>query len=137
RHSKTPYELLHNKPPDLSFLHVFGALCYPTNDSENLGKLQPKADVGLVSNTPPSAPLVPPSRDDWDLLFQLMFDELLNPPPIVDLPALEVISPIPEVVAPEPAVSTDSYNTLCFRVIYDINKFTSYFYYCTHLLLKL
>nr|GFC89771.1 hypothetical protein [Tanacetum cinerariifolium] len=26
RHGKTPYELLHNKLPDLSFLHVFGAL---------------------------------------------------------------------------------------------------------------
>ncbi|GJU17714.1 retrovirus-related pol polyprotein from transposon TNT 1-94 [Tanacetum coccineum] len=39
RHGKTPYELLHNKLPDLSFLHVFGALCYPMNDSENLGKL--------------------------------------------------------------------------------------------------
>nr|GFA42328.1 copia protein [Tanacetum cinerariifolium]GFA42333.1 copia protein [Tanacetum cinerariifolium] len=37
---KTPYELLHNKLPDLSFLHVFGALCYPTNDSENL--VEPK-----------------------------------------------------------------------------------------------
>ncbi|GKD67446.1 retrovirus-related pol polyprotein from transposon TNT 1-94 [Tanacetum coccineum] len=47
RHGKTPYELLHNKPPDLSYLHVFGALCYPTNDSENLGKLQPKADIGI------------------------------------------------------------------------------------------
>nr|GFC92078.1 integrase, catalytic region, zinc finger, CCHC-type, peptidase aspartic, catalytic [Tanacetum cinerariifolium] len=23
------------------------ALCYPTNDSENLGKLQPKADIGI------------------------------------------------------------------------------------------
>ncbi|GJT61952.1 retrovirus-related pol polyprotein from transposon TNT 1-94 [Tanacetum coccineum] len=46
RHGKTPNELLHNKPPDLSFLHVFGALCYPTNDSENLGKLQPKDDIG-------------------------------------------------------------------------------------------
>nr|GFA89913.1 retrovirus-related Pol polyprotein from transposon TNT 1-94 [Tanacetum cinerariifolium] len=46
-HEKTPYELLHNKLPDLSFLHVFGALCYPTNDSENLGKLQPKADIGI------------------------------------------------------------------------------------------
>ncbi|GKC82171.1 retrovirus-related pol polyprotein from transposon TNT 1-94, partial [Tanacetum coccineum] len=46
-HSKTPYELLHDKPPDLSFFHVFGALCYPTNDSENLGKLQPKADIGI------------------------------------------------------------------------------------------
>ncbi|GKB24251.1 retrovirus-related pol polyprotein from transposon TNT 1-94 [Tanacetum coccineum] len=36
RHDKTPYEILHDRPPDLSFLHVFGALCYPTNDSENL-----------------------------------------------------------------------------------------------------
>ncbi|GJS95554.1 retrovirus-related pol polyprotein from transposon TNT 1-94 [Tanacetum coccineum] len=46
-HGKTPYKLLHDKPPDLSYLHVFGALCYPTNDSENLGKLQPKADIGI------------------------------------------------------------------------------------------
>ncbi|GKF86497.1 retrovirus-related pol polyprotein from transposon TNT 1-94, partial [Tanacetum coccineum] len=45
RHKKTPYELLHDKLPDLSFFHVFGALCYPINDSENLGKLQPKADI--------------------------------------------------------------------------------------------
>ncbi|GJU30716.1 retrovirus-related pol polyprotein from transposon TNT 1-94 [Tanacetum coccineum] len=46
-HDKTPYELLHDKLPDLSFFHVFGALCYPTNDSENLGKLQPKADIAM------------------------------------------------------------------------------------------
>nr|GFC29452.1 integrase, catalytic region, zinc finger, CCHC-type, peptidase aspartic, catalytic [Tanacetum cinerariifolium] len=46
-YDKTPYELLHGKLPDLSFLYVFGALCYPTNDSENLGKLQPKADIGI------------------------------------------------------------------------------------------
>nr|GEW96712.1 retrovirus-related Pol polyprotein from transposon TNT 1-94 [Tanacetum cinerariifolium] len=46
-HGKTPYELLPNKLPDLSFLHVFGALCYLTNDNENLGKLQPKADIGI------------------------------------------------------------------------------------------
>nr|GEY60247.1 copia protein [Tanacetum cinerariifolium] len=36
RHGKTPYELLHSKLSDLSFFNVFGALCYPTNDSENL-----------------------------------------------------------------------------------------------------
>nr|GEV50286.1 uncharacterized mitochondrial protein AtMg00810-like [Tanacetum cinerariifolium] len=47
RHGKTPYELLHNKLHHLSFLYVFGALSYPTNDSENLGKLQPKADIGI------------------------------------------------------------------------------------------
>nr|GEY81444.1 hypothetical protein [Tanacetum cinerariifolium] len=47
RHGKTPYELLHDKLPDLSFFHVFTTLYYPTNDSENLGKLQPKADIGI------------------------------------------------------------------------------------------
>ncbi|GJR52429.1 retrovirus-related pol polyprotein from transposon TNT 1-94 [Tanacetum coccineum] len=78
RHGKTPYELLHDKPPDLSYLHVFGALCYPTNDSENLGKLQPKADI------------------------------VTNPSTNVDLQAPEVIAPIPEAVAPEHAVSTGS-----------------------------
>ncbi|GJX80436.1 retrovirus-related pol polyprotein from transposon TNT 1-94 [Tanacetum coccineum] len=40
RHGKTPYELLHDRKPDLSYLYVFGALCYPNNDSENLGKFQ-------------------------------------------------------------------------------------------------
>ncbi|GKE27872.1 retrovirus-related pol polyprotein from transposon TNT 1-94 [Tanacetum coccineum] len=47
RHVKTPYELLHDRKPDLSHLYVFGALCYPTNDSEDLGKLKAKADVGI------------------------------------------------------------------------------------------
>nr|GEV48084.1 retrovirus-related Pol polyprotein from transposon TNT 1-94 [Tanacetum cinerariifolium] len=28
-------------------LHVFGAFCYPNNDSEDLGKLQAKADIGI------------------------------------------------------------------------------------------
>ncbi|GKD69980.1 integrase, catalytic region, zinc finger, CCHC-type containing protein, partial [Tanacetum coccineum] len=90
RYGKTPYDLLHDKPPDLSFLRVFGALCYPTNDSENLGKLQPKADTGLVPNPPPLTPFIPPSRTDCDILFQLMFDELLTPPPSVDHPTAKV-----------------------------------------------
>ncbi|GJW68969.1 integrase, catalytic region, zinc finger, CCHC-type containing protein [Tanacetum coccineum] len=105
-HGKTPYELLHDKLHDLSFFHVSGALCYPTNDSENLGKLQPKADIGLMPNPPPSTPFVPPSRNDWDILFQPLFDELLNPPSSFDRPASKVIAPITEVVAPEPAAST-------------------------------
>ncbi|GJZ00957.1 retrovirus-related pol polyprotein from transposon TNT 1-94 [Tanacetum coccineum] len=53
RYNKTPYELMHNKKPDLLFLHVFGSLCYPTNDSEDLGKLNAKADIGIfVGYTP-------------------------------------------------------------------------------------
>ncbi|GKA51214.1 integrase, catalytic region, zinc finger, CCHC-type containing protein [Tanacetum coccineum] len=99
RHGKTPYELLHDKLLDLSFFHVFGALCYPTNDSENMG---------LLPNPPPSTSLLPPSRSDWDLLFQPLFDELLTPLPSVDHPAPEVIALIIEVVIPVPAESTGS-----------------------------
>ncbi|GKB70261.1 hypothetical protein Tco_0931673 [Tanacetum coccineum] len=49
---QTPYELVHDKKPDLTFFRVFGALCYPTNDSEDLGKLQPTADIGIFIGYP-------------------------------------------------------------------------------------
>nr|GEZ21636.1 hypothetical protein [Tanacetum cinerariifolium] len=54
RHHKTSYELVHNKKHDLTFFRVFGALCYPTNDSEDLGKLQPIADTGILVGYAPS-----------------------------------------------------------------------------------
>nr|GFC49963.1 retrovirus-related Pol polyprotein from transposon TNT 1-94 [Tanacetum cinerariifolium] len=144
------------KQPDLSYFHVFGALCYPTNDGENVGKLQPKADIGifigyaptkkafciynrrtrrivetihvdfdeltamaseqsssgpalqemtpatissgLVQKPSSSTSYVPPLRNDWDLLFQPLFDELLNPFPSVDNQDAEFIAPIAEVI---------------------------------------
>ncbi|GJS82391.1 retrovirus-related pol polyprotein from transposon TNT 1-94 [Tanacetum coccineum] len=80
------------------------ALCYPTNDSEDLGKLKAKADIGffligqtalvhfspgpapvllmpglissgLVPNPPPAAPYVTPTNKELEILFQPMFDE--------------------------------------------------------------
>nr|GEU78779.1 retrovirus-related Pol polyprotein from transposon TNT 1-94 [Tanacetum cinerariifolium] len=158
-HGKTPYELLHDRKPDLSYLYVFGALCYPNNNSENLGKLQAKADIGifiryapkkkayriynrrtqkitktihvdfdeltamaseqsslelalhemtpaipssgLVPNPPPLTPFVPPSRHEWDLVFQPVFDEFFSPP-------ASVASPDPIEKAPAPFESTGS-----------------------------
>ncbi|GJT06182.1 retrovirus-related pol polyprotein from transposon TNT 1-94 [Tanacetum coccineum] len=47
RYNKTPYELMQDKKPNLSFLHVFGSLCYPTNNHEDLGKFDAKADIGI------------------------------------------------------------------------------------------
>nr|GFA19856.1 hypothetical protein [Tanacetum cinerariifolium] len=133
RHGKTPYELLHSKLSDLSFFHVFGALCYPTNDSENLETIHVDFDEltamaseksssgpalnemtpvtissGLVRTSSHSTSYVPHSRNDWDLLFQLMFDELLNPPPSVVNQAPEVIAPIVELIPPVYVGSTGS-----------------------------
>ncbi|GJR93024.1 retrovirus-related pol polyprotein from transposon TNT 1-94 [Tanacetum coccineum] len=67
----------------LKFLHVFGALCYPTNDSENLRKLKPKADIGLIPKSVHSTSRNPPSKKDLDILFQPMFDEYFKPSPSV------------------------------------------------------
>ncbi|GJV32100.1 retrovirus-related pol polyprotein from transposon TNT 1-94 [Tanacetum coccineum] len=109
RHGKTTYELLHDKLPDLSFFYVFGALCYPTNDSENLGKLQPKANIDFdeltvmaseQSSSGPALQEMTPTTFSSGLL--------LTPPPSVDLPAPEVIAPVVEVVAPVPSDSTGS-----------------------------
>ncbi|GJS70042.1 retrovirus-related pol polyprotein from transposon TNT 1-94 [Tanacetum coccineum] len=45
--NKTPYELINGRKPYISFLHVFGALCYPKNDREDIGKLGTKGDIGF------------------------------------------------------------------------------------------
>ncbi|GKC59174.1 hypothetical protein Tco_1086772 [Tanacetum coccineum] len=140
-------------------LSVISALCYSNNDSENLGKLQAKANIGifigyapkkkayriyhrrtrkiietihvdfdelttmaseqfgsgpglqlmtpatsssgLVSNPIPQKPCNPLNRDDWDCLFQPMFDEYFNPLTIV-------VSPVPVAVEPRAVKIADS-----------------------------
>nr|GFB01774.1 retrovirus-related Pol polyprotein from transposon TNT 1-94 [Tanacetum cinerariifolium] len=47
RFNKTSYELINDRKPYISFLHVFGALCYPKNDREDIGKLGAKGDIGF------------------------------------------------------------------------------------------
>ncbi|GJW85788.1 retrovirus-related pol polyprotein from transposon TNT 1-94 [Tanacetum coccineum] len=128
RYNKTPYELMQYKKLDLSFLYVFGSLCYPTNDHEDLGKFDAKADIGifvgyapakkaseprlqymnpatssigLVSKLVSQQPCIPPNRNDWDRLFQPMFDEYYNPPTIV-------VSLVQEAAAPRAEVLADS-----------------------------
>nr|GEY08211.1 retrovirus-related Pol polyprotein from transposon TNT 1-94 [Tanacetum cinerariifolium] len=97
RHNKTPYELLHDRKPDLSYLYVFGALCYPTNDGEDFGpepKLMTPETIssGLVQNIPSLTSYVPPTKNNWEILFHLMFDEYLIPTSCVD-PQVSVVKP--------------------------------------------
>ncbi|GJV53659.1 retrovirus-related pol polyprotein from transposon TNT 1-94 [Tanacetum coccineum] len=47
RHNKTSYELLCGRKPNVEYFHVFGSLCYPTNDRDDLGKMKPKSDIGV------------------------------------------------------------------------------------------
>nr|GFA43525.1 ribonuclease H-like domain-containing protein [Tanacetum cinerariifolium] len=55
---------------------------------------------GLVPKPTSPTLFVPPLRNDWDMLFQPLSDELLTPPPSVDPPAPAVFAPIAKVIAP-------------------------------------
>nr|GFB23201.1 hypothetical protein [Tanacetum cinerariifolium] len=121
RHGKTPYELLHNRLPDLSFLHVFGALCYPTNDSENLGKLQPKADIGIFIGYAPTKKafriynrrtrrIVETIHVDFDELTTMASEQSSLGPALNEMTPItitpEVIALIVDVIPPVQADST-------------------------------
>nr|GFB38716.1 retrovirus-related Pol polyprotein from transposon TNT 1-94 [Tanacetum cinerariifolium] len=114
RHHKTPYELVHNKKPDLTFFRVFGAFCYPTNDSEDLGKLQPTADTGIFVG-------YAPSRKGYRIynkktrrimeIIHVQFDELTEPMAPVHPgtgPALNFLTPgqISSGLVPNPVPAT-------------------------------
>ncbi|GJS44154.1 retrovirus-related pol polyprotein from transposon TNT 1-94 [Tanacetum coccineum] len=53
-HGKTYYELLKGKKPEVNYFRVFGSLCYPTNDYDDLGKLKAKADIGIFVGYAPT-----------------------------------------------------------------------------------
>nr|GEU97876.1 uncharacterized mitochondrial protein AtMg00810-like [Tanacetum cinerariifolium] len=121
--TKRQFPGLHNRMTllkDETILSVFGALCYPTNDNEDLGKLKPTADIGifigyapsrkgpapiflmpeqissrLIPNSVPAAPYVPPTNKDLEILFQPMFDEYPEPPhverPVSHAPVVKVL----------------------------------------------
>ncbi|GKE83317.1 retrovirus-related pol polyprotein from transposon TNT 1-94, partial [Tanacetum coccineum] len=59
------------------------------------------SSIGLDSNPVSQQPCLPPIRDNWDWLFQPMFDEYFNPPTIA-------FSPVPEAAAPRAEVLADS-----------------------------
>ncbi|GKA14501.1 retrovirus-related pol polyprotein from transposon TNT 1-94 [Tanacetum coccineum] len=42
------------KKPNLQYFRVFGSLCYPTNDYDDVGKLKAKADIGIFVGYAPS-----------------------------------------------------------------------------------
>ncbi|GJY32481.1 retrovirus-related pol polyprotein from transposon TNT 1-94 [Tanacetum coccineum] len=119
RYNKTPYELLRDRKPELKYLHVFGALCYRTNDFEDLGKLQPKADIGifigyspskkasgLVLNQAASTSAKPPTKNDWDFLFQLMFNEYFKNPSAVSTRISATTLPPPDIARASSSFST-------------------------------
>ncbi|GJY78351.1 hypothetical protein Tco_0484152 [Tanacetum coccineum] len=57
---------------------------------------------GLVQNILSLTPDIPPTKIEWDSLFQPMFDEYFKPPPNVDHPVPEVPTLVPAALTSSP-----------------------------------
>ncbi|GJU24220.1 retrovirus-related pol polyprotein from transposon TNT 1-94 [Tanacetum coccineum] len=130
-HRKTYYELLKGKKPEVNYFRVFGSLCYPTNDYDDLGKLKAKVDIcifvglGLNSMAPghinagsdvnqlqsgrmgsglvptPTTPSVPPTEKQLSELFQPLYDEDEEFSPKVQPQLVYVAPPRAPEIAPD------------------------------------
>ncbi|GJV22043.1 retrovirus-related pol polyprotein from transposon TNT 1-94 [Tanacetum coccineum] len=74
RFNKTPYELINGRKPDIAFLHIFRALCYPKNDREDIRKLGAKGGLDLPY-APSTITTQRPTESELDLLFEAMYDD--------------------------------------------------------------
>ncbi|KAH9703924.1 hypothetical protein KPL70_011269 [Citrus sinensis] len=45
--NKTPYEFWKDRKPNIGYFKVFGCKCFVLNTKDNLGKFDPKSDVGI------------------------------------------------------------------------------------------
>ncbi|GJS61584.1 gag-pol polyprotein [Tanacetum coccineum] len=78
RYNKTPYELIRGRKPNFQYFYVFGSLCYPINDCNDLGKMKPKADIviffGYFESSREEINEIP-SQQDLDNLFGPLYEE--------------------------------------------------------------
>nr|GEU39845.1 hypothetical protein [Tanacetum cinerariifolium] len=107
RFNKTPYKLINGRKLDISFLHVFEALCYPKNDHEDIGKLGARGDIGFFIDYSADSyayrvynrrknkiietmnvtfdklsAIAFEQRSELDLLFEAMYDDYISGQPL-------------------------------------------------------
>nr|GEX18647.1 retrovirus-related Pol polyprotein from transposon TNT 1-94 [Tanacetum cinerariifolium] len=99
QHEKTPYHIINYRKPSVKFFYIFGSLCYIVRDGKNLDKMKEKDQVSSdpvpecqrmaldhnslspgiqCQQNVPHADKTVTTSNELDLLFSLMFDELLN-----------------------------------------------------------
>ncbi|GJV88183.1 retrovirus-related pol polyprotein from transposon TNT 1-94 [Tanacetum coccineum] len=93
--------LVFSKAPLFLWAEAINTACYTQNRPGLHYMTLATSSTGLGSNPVSQQPCLPPIRDDWDWLFQPMFDEYFNPPTID-------VSPVQEAAAPRAEVLVDS-----------------------------
>nr|GFA10925.1 integrase, catalytic region, zinc finger, CCHC-type, peptidase aspartic, catalytic [Tanacetum cinerariifolium] len=100
----------------MSFLHVFGSLCYPINDYEDLDKFDAKADIGIFAGYAPTKKafriynrrtriITETIHVTFDELTTMAFEQFSSGP---GLHVMTPATPIQEAAAPRAEVLADS-----------------------------
>nr|GFA06297.1 hypothetical protein [Tanacetum cinerariifolium] len=111
RFNKTPYELINDRKPDISFLHVFGALCYPKNDREDIGKLSAK-DKKIMETMNVS----------FDELSAMAFEQRSSKPELISMTSGHISSGLDLTYAPSTITTqppSEGELDLFFEAMYD------------------
>ncbi|GJX92656.1 retrovirus-related pol polyprotein from transposon TNT 1-94 [Tanacetum coccineum] len=106
---------MQDKKPDLSFFHVFGSLCYPTNDHEDLGKFDAKANIRIFVGYAPAknafrifnrrTQIITETIHGFNELTTMASNQFSSGP---GLHYMTSVTSIPEVAAPRAEVLADS-----------------------------
>ncbi|GJY83385.1 retrovirus-related pol polyprotein from transposon TNT 1-94 [Tanacetum coccineum] len=111
---------MQDKKSDLSFLYVFGSLCYPTNDHEDLGKFDAKADIGIFVGYAPAKKafriynrrtriITETIHVTFDELTAMASEQFSSGPGLQGMtPATSSTGLVPEAAAPRAEVLADS-----------------------------
>nr|GEV04329.1 hypothetical protein [Tanacetum cinerariifolium] len=132
RFNKAPYELIQGRKPDIFYLYVFGALCYPKNDREDISKLGAKGDIGFfigysansvayrfktqstsgqisseldLTYAPSTITPQRPSKWDLDILFEPLHNEYLGGRPSAVPRTIHVAPVVQNLQAPTASMS--------------------------------
>nr|GEV11837.1 hypothetical protein [Tanacetum cinerariifolium] len=131
--NKTPYELINGKKLDISFLHVFGALCYPKSDHEDIGKLGVNGDIGFFIGYSADScayrvynqrikKIMETINVSFDELSTMAFEQRNSKPRILNMTSLQISSGLYLTYAPS-TISTqqpiEGKLDLLFETMYD------------------
>nr|GEW82317.1 retrovirus-related Pol polyprotein from transposon TNT 1-94 [Tanacetum cinerariifolium] len=104
------------RKPNVEYFHMFGLLCYPTNDRDDLGKKKPKADIEHESN-----PIVTTSEELTSLISLNKADES-NQEDSVDINGNTVFAPYDVPNFEEAELSTTALDPLNTHEFHQKNK---------------
>nr|GFA45240.1 retrovirus-related Pol polyprotein from transposon TNT 1-94 [Tanacetum cinerariifolium] len=133
RFNKTPYDLINGRKSDISFLHVFGALCYPKNDHEDIGKLGAKGDIGFFIGYSADScayriynqrtkKIMETMNVSFDELSTMAFEQRSSKPSLQSMTSRQISSGLNLTYAPSTITTqqlTEGELDLLFEVMYD------------------